>query len=108
MRSSGWEHFLISRISSGARNALAVPENGASDDDGGSVYNDNASVVSANSDCSFFQADTVGAGEEGVDELSQEEQFLEKVKEAIDLATQKSAAGRTKALEALCHALLKK
>jgi len=39
---------------------------------------------------------------------SQEEQFLEKVKEAIDLATQKSAAGRTKAIEALCHAFLKR
>jgi len=83
-------------------------ENGASDDDAGSVFNDNASVVSASSECSFFQTQEPQAGEEPVDELSQEEQFLEKIKEAIDLATQKSAQGRTKAIDAVCHALLKR
>jgi len=82
-------------------------ENGASDDDGGSVFNDNASVMSASSECSFFQTEPQ-AGEEPVDELSQEEQFLEKLKEAIDLATQKSAQGRTKAIDAVCHAFLKR
>lgn len=81
-------------------------ENGASDDDAGSVFNDNASVMSASSECSFFQ--TEQNTEEPVDEVSQEEQFLEKLKEAIDLATQKSAAGRTKAIEAVCHAFLKR
>lgn len=85
----------------------AVPvENGVSDDDV-SVFNDNASVVSATSECSFFQPDPLAEVEE-VDELSQEEQFQEKIKEAIDLATQKSVAGRTKALDAVCHAFLKR
>ena len=40
-------------------------------------------------------------GEEGVEENGQE-QWEGKVKEAIDLAGQKSAAGRVKAVEALC------
>jgi len=82
-------------------------ENGASDDDAGSVFNDNASQMSASSECSFFQTEQPNT-EEPVDELSQEEQFLEKVKEAIDLATQKSAPGRTKAIDAVCHAFLKR
>ena len=40
-------------------------------------------------------------GEEGIEENGQE-QWEGNVKEAIDLAGQKSAAGRVKAVEALC------
>ena len=36
-----------------------------------------------------------------MDDTSKQEQFENKIKEAIDLATQKSASGRTKALETL-------
>jgi len=46
-------------------------------------------------------------GEEGVEENGQEE-WEGKVKEAIDLAGQKSAAGRVKAVEALCTGLLRR
>ena len=44
----------------------------------------------------------------GLDEFSQEEVFEEKLREAMDLAGQKSAQGRTMALEAMCTAFLKK
>ncbi|CAN0552399.1 unnamed protein product, partial [Ectocarpus sp. 8 AP-2014] len=80
--------------------AKAVVENSDSDDEG-SVLNDGASVVS--------EASTVqGEAEEGVDETSQLEQFEGKVKDAIELATQKSAAGRVKALDAICTGFLKR
>jgi len=80
--------------------AKAVVENSDSDDEG-SVFNDGASVVS--------EASTVqGDAEEGVDETSQLEQFEGKVKDAIELATQKSAAGRVKALDAICTGFLKR
>jgi hypothetical protein len=41
----------------------------------------------------FFISVVNGAEKEGVDELSQEEVFEEKLREAMDLATQKSAQG---------------
>ena len=44
----------------------------------------------------------------GVDEISQEEVFEEKLQEAMDLASQKSAQGRTMALESMCTAFIKK
>jgi hypothetical protein len=44
----------------------------------------------------------------GVDTASAAEVFENKMKDAIELATQKSAAGRTKALEAMCTGLLKR
>ena len=50
----------------------------------------------------------MGDNEEGVDESSQVEQFESKVKDAIELATQKSAAGRVKALDAICTGFLKR
>jgi len=75
-------------------------ENSDSDDEG-SMFNDGASVVS--------EASTVqGEAEEGVDESSQLEQFEGKIKDAIELATQKSAAGRVKALDAICTGFLKR
>ena len=40
--------------------------------------------------------------------MSQEEAFEEKLREAMDLAGQKSAQGRTMALESMCTAFLKK
>ena len=43
-----------------------------------------------------------------MDESSKDEMFEAKMREALELATQKSAAGRLKALEALCVTLLKR
>jgi len=84
-----------------AGGAKAVVENSDTDDEG-SVFNDGASVTS--------EASTVaqGEGEEGVDESSQIEQFEGKIKDAIELASQKSAAGRVKALDAICTGFLKR
>jgi len=78
----------------------AAAENSDTDEEG-SVFNDGASVAS--------EASTVvnGDAEDGVDETSQLEQFEAKMKDAIELATQKSAAGRVKALEAICTGFLK-
>ena len=56
--------------------------------------------------CIIFPV-TNGA-EGGVDELSQEEAFEEKLRDAMDLASQKSAQGRTMALESMCTAFNKK
>lgn len=44
----------------------------------------------------------------GIDELSQDEIFEEKLREAMDLAGQKSAQGRTMAIESMCTAFIKK
>jgi len=80
--------------------AKTVVENSDSEEEG-SVFNDGASATS--------EASTVvGDNEEGVDESSQVEQFESKVKDAIELATQKSAAGRVKALDAICTGFLKR
>ena len=57
--------------------------------------------------CVLFFPVTNGA-EGGVDELSQEEAFEEKLRDAMDLASQKSAQGRTMALESMCTAFNKK
>jgi len=78
-----------------------VVENSDSEEEG-SVFNDGASVASEAS--TVVQGDT----EEGVDETSQLEQFEGKLKDAIELATQKSAAGRVKALDAICTGFLKR
>lgn len=73
------------------------------------VFADNVSVISNVSSGSLLKEEVVnGAEKEGVDELSQEEVFEEKLREAMDLATQKSAQGRTMALESMCTAFLKK
>merc|ERR1712227_349365 len=47
-------------------------------------------------------------GTTGVDESSKIEIFESKLKEALELATQKSAAGRVKALDAICSAFQKR
>jgi len=75
----------------------------SSDEEGS--FNDAASMVSDVSEVSTVRGDEVG--EEGVEENGQEE-WEGKVKEAIDLAGQKSAAGRLKAVEALCTGLLRR
>lgn len=85
---------------------------GASDDND-SVFNDNASVVSIASADSMKDLEAnpgnVGEGEDdGADDLTQDELFEEKLRETIDLATQKSANGRVEALNALCRAFGKK
>lgn len=71
-------------------------------DDDGSVFNDGASVTSEAS--TVFQEDV----DDGIDESSQVEQFEAKIKDAIELATQKSAAGRVKAIDAICTGFLKR
>lgn len=88
------------KYNSKAGGAKAVVENSDTDEEG-SVLNDGASLAS--------EASTVvqGDAEEGVDETSQIEQFEGKMKDAIELATQKSAAGRVKALDAICTGFLK-
>ena len=46
--------------------------------------------------------------DDGLDESSKLEQFETKMKEAIDLATQKAAVGRVKALESISNGFLKR
>lgn len=86
-----------------------------SDDDGGNGGSvaggggclDNASVISMQgSDNGSTVQEAVGGG--GMDTSSSEEVFENKMKDAIELASQKSASGRVKALEALCQGLLKR
>lgn len=65
--------------------------------------NDNISVTSSYSE--------VRSGEENtdeVDEISQQEAFEEKLSEALDGLTQKSAQGRTSCFEAVNKAFVKK
>jgi len=69
-------------------------------DDEGSLCNDADSVTS--------EASSQVTETDAVDESSQVELFEAKLREALELATQKSASGRLKALEALCGALLKR
>ena len=71
-------------------------------DDEGSLWNDGAS---ATSEASSLAPDNEA---EAVDESSKVEEFESKLREALELATQKSAAGRLKALEAICGAFLKR
>lgn len=71
-----------------------------SDDDS---FNDNASVIS-----SFSEACTVDEPVDEVDEISQQEQFEEKLSEALEGLTQKSAQGRTNSFESVCKAFIKK
>ena len=61
--------------------------------------------------CLQFDIYILGAfngADAGVDELSQEEVFEEKLREAMDLAYQKSAQSRTMAMESMCTAFNKK
>jgi len=74
-------------------------------DDEGSMFNDAASV---NSEASSLAPEAMEDGTNGVDETSKVEMFESKLREALELATQKSAAGRVKAMEAICGAFLKR
>ena len=47
-----------------------------------------------------------GEAEEGVDKTGQLEQFEGKFKDAVELATQKSAAVRVKTLDSICTVFL--
>ncbi len=71
------------------------------------MFRDDASFLSEGS---FFR-DDVGPAATGGDsdgETSSAEIFEEKLREAIDLATQKSSNGRVSALKNLCRGLLKR
>ena len=81
-----------------------LDENYSGTDDDGSVYNDGASMTSETSTIHGDAED----GTTGVDESSKIEIFESKLKEALELATQKSAAGRVKALDAICSAFQKR
>lgn len=65
--------------------------------------NDNVSVVS-----SYSEARSTEEGADEVDEVSQQEAFEEKLNEALDGLTQKSAQGRTNCFEAVTKAFIKK
>ena len=73
-------------LTSGAR----LEENYSGTDDDGSVYNDGASVTS---ETSTIHGGDLEDGNNGVDESSKVEMFESKLKEALELATQKSAGG---------------
>ena len=90
-------NFLVS----GAR----LEENYSGTDDEGSLYNDGASVTS---ETSTIHGADLEDGNNGVDESSKVEIFESKLKEALELATQKSAGGRVKALESICSAFQKR
>ena len=68
------------------------------------MFNDNASMTS---EVSSIAPEDDGVNN-GIDESSKIEMFESKLKEALELATQKSAAGRVKAMEAICGAFLKR
>jgi len=77
-------------------------DSGGSDDDG-STFNDNESL------CSMAVSEVSAAvPDDQMDESSAEEAFESKFKDAIDLASEKAVATRTKGLEALCQGLLKR
>lgn len=93
------------------RNPLAgkgrTGENGSDDDS-----NDNASVFSYASDVSNDHGNpnnAHGSGDENNDDkLTSDEVFEEKLREAMDMATQKSANGRVNALKGLQKAFAKR
>jgi len=81
-------------------------------DENESVNNDNVSVIS-NASADDNMKDIEGTGgskgeEDATDDLTSDEVFEEKLRETIDLASQKSASGRVEALKALCKAFGKK
>jgi hypothetical protein len=91
--------------SAGGRGAVKKPAqdlSGGSDEEG-SVYNEAGSVSSLG----ISEASTYGGGEAD-DTISAEEQFEGKMKDAMDLATEKSAATRIKGIDMLYNGLLKR
>jgi len=73
-------------------------------DDDGSNFADTASMGSY----ALSEGSTTVQDENNVDESSSEEIFESKLKDAIDLAMDKSAATRTNALKSICQGLLKR
>lgn len=73
-------------------------------DDEGSMHNDDGSMSSVGG---ISEVSTSGGGE-AEDGLSQGEQFEDKMKDAMDLATEKSAATRIKGIDLLYNAMLKR
>lgn len=96
----------IGRIAT-AHGGATKNDGGGSDDD---LPNDNMSVISNVSSGSYMRDDGVGitSGEDTAEELSQDAIYEEKLKEAMDLASQKSASGRVNALDAISRAFVKK
>lgn len=90
------------------RIATAHGAGGSNGSDDETAFNDNASIISNASSGSFMRDDCVTSGEDTTDELSQDAIFEEKLKEAMELASQKSAAGRATALDSICRAFCKK
>nr|CAD7445635.1 unnamed protein product [Timema bartmani] len=66
--------------------------------------NDNVSIISGFSETKSV----IEEGSDEIDEQTQEEIFEEKLKEAIDGISEKSAQGRTSALESVAKAFIKK
>ncbi|XP_054287052.1 interferon-related developmental regulator 2-like [Macrosteles quadrilineatus] len=87
---------------SGGVSASRKADIGTSDEDS---INDNASVISMASETTVMEEGVAG---DEVDEQSQDEVFEEKMCEAIDGITQKSAQGRTNSLDSVSQALTKK
>lgn len=87
------------KLNSKSERAKGSVESGSSDEEGQNV-NDEVAVNSEDS--------AEPTKDDGLDESAKLEQFETKMKEAIDLASQKSAAGRVKALEAICNGFLKR
>lgn len=75
---------------------------GSGSDDEGSTFNDSASVNS------LVTSEASTIHDENGDETSVEEASEGAFKDAIDLATEKSAVTRTKALDTMCQILLKR
>jgi len=75
----------------------------------GSFESDNSDEEGQNEEGGVSQEETAEQAEDdGLDESSKLEQFETKMKEAIDLATQKAATGRVKALETICGGFVKR
>ncbi len=90
------------REKGGGGRKAANDQSGGSDDEG-SVDNEVGSVSSFGG---VSEASTAGGGEG--EEFSEGEQFEGKMKDAMELATEKSAATRIKGLDLLCNGLLKR
>lgn len=78
------------------------PRADSGSDDEGSVFNDTESLAS------MVVSETSTAHEDNIDESSAEEVFESKFKDAIDLASEKSAATRMKGLDAMCQGMMKR
>jgi len=82
------------------------PSGEVGSDDDGSMFNDTDSMISLQSEASTVTDDLIVGG--AVDDGAGEDAYEEKMKDALDLASEKATATRTKGLEALCSGLLKR